>query len=112
MLKSFGKSSKKGCDMARQRVLQPSIWTDPGFLSMSDKGRLLWIGLISFADDEGRGNGAPKSLKASIFPGDNISSGKMVKLIQEVLQHVRVKFYEIGGQIYYQIGRAPHGRVD
>lgn len=89
--------------MARQRVIQPEMWIDDGFMAMSDKARLLWIGMINFADDEGRGYGSPKSLKAAIFPGDEISIARMEKLILEVASHVRVKFYEIDTQLYYQL---------
>lgn len=89
--------------MARQRMIQPEIWIDSGFLEMSDRARLLWIGMISFADDEGRGQGSSKSLKAAIFPGDDISSTDVDALKAEVAKHVRVEFYDVDGQTYYQI---------
>ena len=89
--------------MARQRMIQPALWVDDGFLAMSDKARLLWIGMINFADDEGRGIGSSRSLKAAIFPGDQITVAKMDSLKSEVEKNVRVTFYDVDGQTYYQI---------
>lgn len=89
--------------MARQRVIQPEIWVDPGFMALHDAARLLWIGMISFADDEGRGIGNAKSLKALIFPGDSKTIAQIEKLKVEVAKNVRVTFYEVDGQTYYQI---------
>jgi len=89
--------------MARKRMVNPDIWTDAGFMELSWGARLLFIGLISRADDEGRGNGSAKSLKAAIFPSDDITIGKVEKLKEEVESFTRTKFYEINGQIYYQL---------
>jgi len=89
--------------VARKRMVNPDIWTDTGFMELSWGARLLFIGMISRADDEGRGNGSAKSLKAAIFPSDDITVSRIEKLKDEVQQFTRVKFYEANGQIYYQL---------
>jgi hypothetical protein len=58
--------------MARQRFIWPSIWVSENFMELNYKERLLFIGIFSLADDEGRIKANTKSLKASIFPGDDI----------------------------------------
>lgn len=40
--------------MARKRMIHPSIWTDEGMADLSWRQQLLYIGLFSNADDDGR----------------------------------------------------------
>jgi hypothetical protein len=89
--------------MARKRMIDPGVWTDHGFMELSPLGRLLWIGLVSQADDEGRGHGSAKSLKAAIFPCDELSIGEVEQLRSEVADHMRVVFYSVDGEDYYQL---------
>ncbi len=58
--------------MARQRFIHPEIWTSENFLELTFQQRLLFIGMFSLADDEGRIKANPKFLKASIFPADYV----------------------------------------
>lgn len=91
--------------MARQRMIQPGIWTDEGFVELSRDARLLWIGLCSLADDEGRGPAGIKTLKAGIFPSDNLSNGEMEAMKAEVAAQMNVEFYAVGHREYYQLTR-------
>jgi len=59
--------------MPRKRQIDPDIWTSEQVLTLPIEARLLFIGMISHADDEGRLRGSPLSLKAAIFPGDTCS---------------------------------------
>ena len=43
--------------MARKRMIDPNIWDSEDFSKLSILGRLLFIGMFSNADDEGRGKG-------------------------------------------------------
>ena len=49
--------------MARKRMIDPSIWQDEGMASLTPRRQLLYIGLFSNADDEGRMNGSPVALR-------------------------------------------------
>ena len=49
--------------MARKRMVDPSIWTDDGMGSLSARAQLLFIGLFSNADDEGRLKGSPQAIR-------------------------------------------------
>jgi len=86
-------------------MLDPGIWTDEGFLEMSMAARLLFIGLVSHADDEGRGVASPRSLRAKVFPGDVLSDEEIRSLKDEVATHVRCMFYEHEGGEYYELGK-------
>ena len=91
--------------MSRKRMLDPGIWTDDGFLTLAPEARLLFIGLISHADDEGRGNAELRALKAKVFPGDNLSDEQITALCETVAQYMRVVFYSVNGSRYYQLER-------
>ncbi len=49
--------------MARKRMLDPSIWTDEGMAELTARQQLLYIGLLSNADDEGRIRGSASSIR-------------------------------------------------
>lgn len=54
-----------------RRLITSEIWTNEKFGRLDKIGRLLFIGLITNADDDGRIKGSPNFLKAKIFPYDN-----------------------------------------
>lgn len=66
--------------MARKRMIEPDIWSDEGFIELSERGRLMFAGLITQADDEGRGTGSARSIKAKIFPADEIHVDEITEL--------------------------------
>jgi len=64
--------------MARKRTIDPGIWTSDQFTSIkSPWARLLFIGIISNADDEGRMVANPRHLRAVVFPGDGHKEDRM-----------------------------------
>jgi len=54
--------------MARKRMIDPSIWTNEKFGTLSTLAQVLFIGMISNADDEGRLKASSKYIKAVILP--------------------------------------------
>lgn len=70
--------------MARKRMLDPGIWTNVQVARLSVLQRLLYIGLISNADDDGRLNGDPTYIKGVVFPHDNIT----VQAIEDALKQI------------------------
>lgn len=66
--------------MARGRIIDRSIWTNLQFSAVEVLGRLLYIGMVDFADDEGRMRADPRYLKAHIFPYDDIKIEKIKEL--------------------------------
>jgi hypothetical protein len=57
--------------MARKRMIDPSFWEDEKLGTLEPMARLLFMGLISQADDEGRLKGHPSLLRSIIFPYDH-----------------------------------------
>jgi hypothetical protein len=91
--------------MPRQRMIRPELWGDEGFLELSLGARLLFIGLISHADDEGRGTAGATSLKTRIFPCDNFTQPEIEAFKAEIAAKVRCVFYQVEGKEYYELTR-------
>jgi hypothetical protein len=89
---------------ARKRTIDPSIWSDEGFMQLSDGAQLFFIGLISNADDEGRGSAVPKTLGARIFPSEGAERITAIAGYKaEVAEHTHTVFYEAEGSDYYAL---------
>lgn len=90
--------------MPRKRMIDPSIWTDENFGELSERGRLLFIGLFSMADDEGRGEASAKVLKGKIFPYDEgLRIADVSKTLKEIGSKMSVDFYARNGREYYAL---------
>jgi hypothetical protein len=88
--------------MARKRMLSPEIWESESFSSLSDTAKIVFISLISHADDEGRGKANAGFVKSMTFPYDE---GKRItditKALNEIAQLMSVRFYKYDGSEYY-----------
>lgn len=70
--------------MARIRSLKPSFWSDPAVADLSRDERLLLVGLISSADDEGRFLASASAISGYVFPHDNLPP-KTIKMWRDHL---------------------------
>lgn len=86
-------------------MIHTDIWADEGFLELSFLARLLYIGLVTLADDEGRGIANAKSIKARIFAGDDISVKDVEEALEAVCKNTHCEVYEVDGVAYYQLGK-------
>ncbi len=75
--------------MPRRRMVDPEIWRNEKIGSLPDAGRLLFIGIFSQADDDGRLKASPRYLMATIFPYDKDKTAEDVK-------HLRDQCAELG----------------
>lgn len=98
--------------MARIRTIKPEFWTNERVMECSLTARLLFIGMWNFADDLGRLALAAKTLKAQIFPSDDISSENILGMIHELSANGLVLTYEVEGRNYLQIVGWQHQRID
>lgn len=90
--------------MARKRMIDPSIWINEDFGTLSILGKLIFIGLFSNADDEGRGKASPAYIKAVLFPyNDDLRISDVEKTLQEVSSKMSVIFYSCDGNMYYTL---------
>lgn len=88
--------------MARKRMIDPSIWQSEDFSKLSYFSRLVFIGLFSNADDEGRGRANPAFLKSAIFPyDDGLRVADIEKSLNEIAAHMSTTFYTHDEKEYY-----------
>lgn len=88
--------------MARRRMIDPNIWQSEDVAELSMFARLLLIGMISNADDEGRGKANPVYLKSTIFPYDVISNEEIKEALKDLNRNISIEFYNRGGKDYYE----------
>ncbi len=105
--------------MARKRMISPEIWDNQGFGELSMLAKLLFIGMISQADDDGKGILSAQYLKSRIFPYNELRRADIEKALNEIGQQaspeadgenardgkkvfkLSVRFYEADGKSYY-----------
>ena len=88
--------------MARKRMLDPHIWESEDFGILSMPERVLFIGMISLADDEGRGNASPTFLNANIFRYDTIEDQQVSSWLGNIQKTMSITIYAINNKRYYQ----------
>lgn len=92
--------------MARIRTIKPDFWTDEKLVECSLSARLLFIGLLNFADDNGNLTRSPKKIKMQIFPADAIDCEPLI--IELITQGVLIE-YSVSDEKYLHIkGFAKH----
>lgn len=90
--------------MARKRMIDPSFWVDEKLGMLDIASRLLFMGLISNADDEGRLVGHPSLIKSIIFPYDqNISVESITDKLKELAELKMIILYKNNKQSYIQV---------
>lgn len=90
--------------MARKRMIDPNIWQSEDFGRLSTLAKLVFIGLFSLADDEGRGRCNPVYLKSTLFPyEEGIRSADVDKTLSEISSNMSVIFYSCDGSSYYSL---------
>ena len=65
--------------MPKIRGVKPDYWTDEDIVDLSIPARLLFIGLWSYACDNGHLQDKPKQIKMRIFPGDDVSAAELLR---------------------------------
>jgi hypothetical protein len=89
--------------MARKRMIDPSIWADEDFASLSYEAMVMFIGMISNADDEGRLPGNPLFLASSILPFKGIDLITAKQIRSEVLTKMKsLIMYVVDGKEYLE----------
>ena len=93
--------------MPRKRMIDPSFWTDEKLGECTRDERLLFMGLISNADDEGYGRANPKLLRSSIFPYDDLRVSDLDKWLSRLGGFGLIVLYQVKGQTYYYLPNFP-----
>lgn len=98
--------------MARIRSIKPEFWTSEQIMECSMNARLLFIGMWNFADDLGRLPLSVKTIKASVFPGDDIALDIVRGMIDELSRNGLILTYVVEDREYLQITGWQHQRID
>lgn len=83
--------------MARIRSIHPGLFTDESFMSASANARLLVIGIWTEAWDDGVFEWKPLTLKAKLFPVDNVD---LPALLEELVTLRFVQRFTVAGKDY------------
>lgn len=84
--------------MARIRALKPEAPSHATLGRVSRDARLLFVWLLTEADDDGRFVAAPKKLAGNLFPHDeDVSGAEITRWMTELTREGLVRLYESGG---------------
>lgn len=86
--------------MARARNIKPGFFRNADLVELSFETRLLFIGLWTLADREGRLEDRPKQIKMELFPADSVDCDK---LLDEIAATGMLDRYEVDGKRYLQV---------
>lgn len=91
--------------VARQRFIHPSLWEDPAFGRLSPFEQVLFIGIFSHADDDGRLVADPDNLRSLVFRYHmRTSRTRIVDALTKLEAHFQnVQLYQHGGHSYVVI---------
>jgi hypothetical protein len=97
--------------MARARNIKPSFFQNDILVELPFETRLLFIGLWTLADREGRLEFRPKKIRMEIFPADDVDISKSVKELLDngfltVYEQKNVKVIQITN---FKKHQSPHG---
>lgn len=81
--------------MARIRTIKPSFWTDPAVASLRRDARLLLVGLISSADDDGRFLASPVAIGGYVFPHDDLPAKTIRIWRDEIAKTGVIRLYTV-----------------
>lgn len=86
--------------MARARGIKPGFFRNADLAELQVEARLLFIGLWTLADREGRLEDRPKQIKMEVFPADSLDVEPMLEQLHKAGFITR---YEVAGVKYAQV---------
>ncbi|PPA04560.1 hypothetical protein C4E44_08385 [Pseudomonas sp. MWU12-2312b] len=98
--------------MARIRTVKPEFWTSEQVMECSALARLLFIGIWNFCDDAGNHPLSPKTLKALVFPGDDITANQVADLLAELESNGLLSVYSHSAKLYLHVNGWHHQKID
>lgn len=84
------------------RILKESIRTSKKINSLTDFQFRLWVNLITYVDDYGRGSADAALLKGFVYPRRNrISESDIANTLADLAGKGCIRLYEIDGESYF-----------
>ena len=95
------------------RIIKESLCDSEKIASLSDFEFRLWVGLITQADDAGRGDARPAIIKGRVFPfRERLSIKDIDAALQELAAKGCVSLYTVDGRPYFLCpGWVKHQRI-
>jgi len=91
--------------MARIRSIKPKFFLNEELAGLPFECRLLFVGLWTQSDREGRLEDRPKRLKAELFPYDSVDVDKMLDRLVGTNGHPLITRYKVGEMRYIQVNK-------
>lgn len=88
--------------MVQRRMLYANLWQNEDFAKLSDKGKLLYIGLLTLADDYGRLKNNPSVLRSQIFLyDDDLKNSEVAELVKKIADVGLIELYQNDEYLYH-----------
>jgi hypothetical protein len=84
-------------------MIDPAFWQSYTMAKLTQRQRLLFIGLFSNADDQGRLKGHPGIVKSLVFPVDDLSHDVVRGDLAAIQAVGSIFIYQVEGNDYIQI---------
>ena len=99
--------------MARIRTVKPEFWSSEQVMELAPLARLAFIGLWNFCDDGGVHPASAKTLKAEVFPSDDLSADSVAEMVSAMIRLGLVEEFTNGEKCYWHVtGWARHQKID
>lgn len=99
--------------MARIRTIKPDFWTDEKLSECSLSARLVFIGLWSFSDDDGRMEYQPARIRMQLFPCGSVTSAKLTEYLGELIERSLIRVYAVDSKQFLDIPNfAKHQKIN
>jgi hypothetical protein len=98
--------------VARIRTIKPEFWSSEQVMASRPLARLLFIGIWNFCDDGGNHPLAPRTIKALVFPGDDITTEEVSMLLGELEGAGLTQSYVVDGKHYLHVMGWKHQKIE
>lgn len=88
--------------MARRRMIDPNMYDSQDVAKLNIQQRYLLIGLVSMADDYGKGRALPAKIRSFVFPYDDIPLSQISDDLSVIARYINIEFYQIDGSSFYR----------
>lgn len=89
--------------MSTRRMIEPSIWQSESMGRLTIRQRLMFIGMFSNADDQGRLRASAPVIRSTVFPYDDITLADIEADILAIANEKCILLYEVNGSRFEQI---------
>lgn len=97
----------------RIRSIKPEFWESESLGRVSREARLLFIGLFSCCDDQGRARASSRLLASRLYPYDDDAFKKLPAWIAELQKEGCIRIYQVDGESYLDIPKwLNHQKID